>query len=153
MKLLLKIPKTKLQQLSLLFPILTASCFLSAAPQTEENKEKSGKKNIYDGVFEDESSVWESDPIEIECARIQILDKVSGKVYRETVVVNCPKKFGTVELKLKRCFKNGPEDDKEVSALIEISEQGKVIFVNWLFASAPSVNLFAHPVYDVRVEF
>jgi hypothetical protein len=133
--------KINLRRFALCFPVAIISCFLSAAQKTEAD------------VFEDEPSIWESDPIEIDSVEVQILDKVSGKVYRETVEANCSKTFGSVELKLKRCFKNGPEDNKEVTAFIEIDEKSKIIFADWLFASAPSVNLFAHPVYDVRIEF
>ena len=44
--------------------------------------------------------------------------------------------------------------DKMIKAThISIEEKGRVVFDNWLFASSPSVNLFTHPVYDVRVEF
>jgi hypothetical protein len=36
---------------------------------------------------------------------------------------------------------------------VEIFENEKIIFNDWLFASSPSVNLFSHPIYDVRIEF
>jgi hypothetical protein len=103
--------------------------------------------------FAEESSLWESDPIEIDSAKIQILDKISGKVYRKNIKLNSKEKFRSIELELKRCFKNSPEDEKEISAFVEITENGKVVFSNWLFASSPSINLFSHPIYDIRIEF
>jgi hypothetical protein len=101
----------------------------------------------------DEDFIWESKPIEIYAARIQILDKISGKVFRWEAKTNESMALKGVELTLRRCFKNSPEDPKEVYAFIEIIENNKKIFAGWLFASSPSINLFAHPVYDVRVEF
>lgn len=101
----------------------------------------------------EEPSIWESEPIEVDNANLQILDKVSGKVYRENLKLNTPRSFGSIELRLKRCFRNSPEDENEVFAFVEITEGKRVIFADWLFASSPSVNLFSHPIYDIRVEF
>jgi hypothetical protein len=98
-------------------------------------------------------SIWDSYPIEIDNANIQILDKISGKVFRQTIKVNKQITFGNIQLTLKRCFKNSPEDSKEIYAYIEIHENGAMIFSKWLFASSPSINLFSHPIYDVRTEF
>jgi hypothetical protein len=125
---------------------------LLAAP-SEKSKRSSIKEIVRNEDFGDESSIWESDPIEVDNVNIQILDKISGKVYRENIKLNSPKIFGSIELKLKRCYKNGPEDDKEISAFVEIREKEKLIFSNWIFASSPTVNLFSHPIYDIRVEF
>ncbi|MDR2781708.1 MAG: DUF2155 domain-containing protein [Holosporaceae bacterium] len=147
----------KMQKVSrvclLLFFSLVTDSLLFAAHSAEKSKKPSIKKMVQSDDFGDEPSIWESEPIEIDSVKIQILDKVSGKVYREIIKLNSTKVFGSIELKLKRCFKNGPEDNREISAFIEINEKNNVIFANWLFASAPSVNLFAHPVYDIRVEF
>jgi hypothetical protein len=119
-----------------------------------QNEEKQLLKEASAAAWESkESSIWESDPIEIDSVKVQILDKISGKVYKKDVKVNSVIEFGSIKLKLKRCFKNGPEDNEEVYALIEITENERVIFSNWLFASSPQVNLFSHPVYDIRIEF
>jgi hypothetical protein len=124
---------------------------------TESAKKNPERRSIKDIVqnedFEDKDSIWESRPIKIQSAKMQILDKISGKVFRQTVAVNKPIVFGTIELQLKKCFENSPEDNKEVYAFVEIKEKGEVIFSNWLFTSSPSVNLLTHSVYDIRVEF
>ncbi|MDR0632423.1 MAG: DUF2155 domain-containing protein [Holosporaceae bacterium] len=132
--------------------LLSHGRLLLAAP-SEKSKRSSIKEIVRNEDFGDESSIWESDPIEVDNVNIQILDKISGKVYRENIKLNSPKIFGSIELKLKRCYKNGPEDDKEISAFVEIREKEKLIFSNWIFASSPTVNLFSHPIYDIRVEF
>jgi hypothetical protein len=152
MRLLLPLQKISCGYQVLLFAI-AAGCFCLAEAKIEKGKKNHLRDIIQEKDSEDEYSIWESEPVEIYSARVQILDKISGKVYREVIEHNTAKIFGSIEIKLKRCFKNGPEDNREVAAFVEISEKDKIIFSNWLFASAPSVNLFAHPVYDVRVEF
>ncbi|MDR0968456.1 MAG: DUF2155 domain-containing protein [Holosporaceae bacterium] len=132
--------------------LLTVALFAAPAKKKEDGK-RSIKEIVQNEDFEEEPSIWDSEPIEIDDATVQILDKVSGKVYREKIKLNQPKVFGSIELTLKRCFKNSPEDDKEIAAFIEIKENERTIFANWLFASSPSINLFSHPLYDVRVEF
>jgi hypothetical protein len=117
----------------------------------EDNRKSSFAKN---GSFNDEKgSIGESKPMEIDSVRVQILDKISGKVYRESIKSDVPKIFGSLRLKLKKCFQNGPENNAEIFAFIEISEKNEIIFSDWIFASSPSINLFSHPVYDIRVEF
>ena len=121
-------------------------------------------------------SFWASRAIEIEEVQIQVLDKISGKVYRGKIKVGDPVAFGNLVILLKRAFKNDPSEDKEVYAYIEIYESpidgpdmdvtvdrfgnqvierinGKKIFAKYLFASSPAINQFQHPIYDVRVEF
>jgi hypothetical protein len=110
-------------------------------------------KQFLEKITEAENSIWESKPIEIYAAKIQVLDKISGKVFRWEVKSNESVAWKGIELTIKRCFKNSPEDPKEICAFVEIAENKRKIFSGWLFASSPSANLFAHPVYDVRVEF
>ena len=121
-------------------------------------------------------SFWASHAIEIQEVQIQVLDKISGKVYRGKIKVGEPVAFGNLTILLKRAFKNDPSEDKEVYAYIEIYESptdgpemdvavdrfgnqviekinGEKIFAKYLFASSPAINQFQHPIYDVRVEF
>lgn len=98
-------------------------------------------------------SLWDSPPVEQFEANIQILDKISGKAFRQKIKVGNLVAFGTIGIRLRRCFRNSPEEKKEVYAFVEVEENGHKIFSNWLFASSLSVNLFSHPVYDIRVEF
>ncbi len=102
---------------------------------------------------DEKKSIWESDPVEIDNVNIQILDKISGKVFRKNIKVEDPIIFGSIKLKLKKCFKSSPEDYKEIYSFIEIYENNTIIFAKWLFASSPSINLFSHAVYDARIEF
>ena len=111
-------------------------------------------KDVLAGVVpERDVSIWESFPVKSDSVNIQVLDKISGKVFRAKLGLSQPIKFGTITMSLRESFVNSPDDMAEVYAHVNIEEKGNVIFDNWLFASSPSVNLFAHPVYDVRVEF
>lgn len=111
-------------------------------------------KDVLASVIPDSvQSIWESFPIKSNSVNVQVLDKISGKVFRSKLNIDQPARFGTVTVTLEKAFVNSPDDMDEVYAYIEIEENRNVIFRDWLFASSPSVNLFTHPVYDVRVEF
>lgn len=119
-----------------------------------------GRRQLKDFIGEilcddrdEEDSIWESFPVEARKVKVQILDKISGKVFRKSVKSGETVKFRTIELSLEKAFENSPDDPREVYAFVKITENNKVLFHKWLFASSPSVNLFAHPVYDIRIEF
>jgi len=102
---------------------------------------------------EADDSLWNSKPEEIQSANVQILDKISGKVFRTNLKVNQEIKFESLKIKLIRCFKNSQDDNNEIYAYVIVQDGERIRFSNWLFASAPVINLFEHSVYDVRVEF
>lgn len=108
--------------------------------ETEDDQDKS-----------ETASIWDSRPIELNAVYVQILDKVSGKIIVRRIEVGQPLEFGGIKVILRRCFKNAPEDCHEIYAYIEIFEK-RLIFSRWLFASSPAINLFEHPLYDVRIE-
>lgn len=134
-------------------PNINVPSLVSASASASINKTLKTQQEEDD---EDENlnddSIWDSKPEEISVVNIQILDKISGKVIKRRIEVGQPLEFGGIKVTLNRCLKNAPEDLPEVYAFIEISER-KSIFARWLFASSPSINLFEHPQYDVRVEF
>lgn len=140
-----------IKRISILTISASVFCSFECFPK---NKEKRSLAEVIQAQdFPEENSMWKSDPVEISEVSVQILDKVSGKVFRGKMRLNQPVSFGTISLVLKRSFKNSPEDKNEVCAFIVISENDKVIFANWLFASSPSTNLFCHPMYNVHIEF
>lgn len=122
----------------------------------ESSQIKRGRhlKDVLVGVVPERNpSIWESFPIKSNKVNVQVLDKISGKVFRAKLSLDQPVQFGTITVKLGESFINSPDDMDEVYARIIVEEKEKIIFNNWLFASSPSVNLFTHPVYDIRVEF
>jgi hypothetical protein len=124
----------------------------STVSSDNSGKELSSRESIGE-ENQDEPSIWDSPPVEQYEANIQILDKISGKVFRKRIKVGNLVIFGTIGIRLKRCFRNSPEEKKEVYAFLEVEENKRKIFSDWLFASSLSTNLFSHQVYDIRVEF
>lgn len=119
----------------------------------QENFETSKKTDIAQKEDSKNEDFCEETPlVSIEAVKIQILDKISGKIFKEILVLGQPKKFGTITITLKKAYQNNPEEDKEIYALVNIKECGKTIFQKWLFASSPAINLMKHAVYDVRIE-
>ena len=111
--------------------------------------------DVPSAITEEEASdfLWNSKPEEVAFANIQILDKISGKVFRKRIDVGQEIQFGSIKIALKRCFMNSPDDANEIYAYVVVHDGERERFSGWLFASAPAVNLFEHAVYDVRVEF
>ena len=144
--------KPKISLLLIVFSVFISAGFVSA--KTSEVKRSRHMKDVLASVIpETNSSIWESFPVKSDSVNIQVLDKISGKVSRSKLNVEQPARFGTITINLEKAFVNSPDDMDEVYAYIKIKENEEVIFSDWLFASSPSVNLFMHPVYDIRVEF
>lgn len=138
---------------SSLLLVLFATSVFAKAPESHQKVRKKMKDVLVSVIPDADSSVWESFPLKSDNINIQILDKISGKVFRSKMETGMSVRFGTITIYLEKAFVNSPDDMDEVYAYIRIHENGKVIFNDWLFASSPSINLFTHPVYDVRVEF
>lgn len=84
------------------------------------------------------------------------LDKVTARVSHLNVKVDESVPFGTLTIKVRKCWQASPEDTPEVKAFLEITEKKPNkpplrIFNGWMFASNPSVITLEHPVYDVWV--
>ena len=99
-----------------------------------------------------ELSTCRSAPIRADSVAVHVLDKISGKVFRSKMSVGQSVRVGRIVMQLNQAFVNNSEDADEVYAHIKVEEENKVMFNNWLFASSP-VNLFVHPIYEVRIEF
>lgn len=125
-------------------------CFISFSVFAEsyENYSSGGESRE-----EEKGRIWESKPEEVDSVDVQILDKISGKVFHTKASIDQKVQFESLMIQLKRGFKNSPDDSDEVYAYVVIKENERVWFSGWLFASAPAVNLFEHSVYDVRIEF
>ena len=122
---------------------LLAICVTSALSENLQIKRVRRLKDAISGVFPNGNySIWESDPMELDSVKVQVLDKISGKVFHDKLTVRQAAEFGTIKINLRKAFKNSPDDNDEVYAYVEIREKGKIIFDDWLFASSPSVNLF-----------
>lgn len=132
---------------------LCAACVGSACAEDLQVERSLFKEGVVSGVVSGLSSVWESFPVSVGGVSVQVLDKISGKVFRSKLGAKQSLRFGTIVVNLKKAFRSNPDDKDEVYAYIEIEEKGRVVFSKWLFASSPVVDFFQHPVYDIRLEF
>ena len=133
---------------------LCAACIGSAFAEDLQVERSLFEKGIASSVVSGlDRLVWESFPIGVDNVSVQVLDKISGKVFRSKLRVKQSLRFGTIVVSMKKAFRSNPDDKDEVYAYVEIEEKGKIVFFKWLFASSPVVNFFQHPVYDIRLEF
>lgn len=138
--------------------LILFSCFVHGQlAAAHERRSLSGllqaRDKILDDTDYDEQSIWDAEPVEIDSAQVQILDKISGNIFRKKIKICEIVAIGSIRLQVKRIFKNNPEDNKELAAFVQVYENDEMIFAKWLFASAASINLFQHPIYDIKVEF
>jgi hypothetical protein len=93
-------------------------------------------------------------------AVIQALDKVTAETLRFEAPINQPIRYKTLIFTVRAC-ETTASDEPAVDAIahVEIDSQplptgGKAppparqVFRGWMYANAPGLNLFQHPVYD-----
>ena len=84
------------------------------------------------------------------------LNKITAKLETINVGRNETVKFGTLEITMRECSSNPPEETPESVAFLEVVDLGHVgeptkLFSGWMFASSPAVSSLEHAVYDVLV--
>ncbi len=95
--------------------------------------------------------------IETGVARVEALDKVTGRVSVIELPLDEPTRFGTLNVRVRACYRRPPELPPDAAAFLEIDEQrladrpGTPLFRGWMFASSPGLSALEHPVYDVIV--
>ncbi len=96
---------------------------------------------------------WDS----MSAARLEALDKVTGRVSMVELPLEERARFGTLLIQVFACHRRPPEFPPDAAALLEIVEQRRddtpiqPLFRGWMFASSPSLSALEHPVYDVIV--
>lgn len=97
----------------------------------------------------------DNQPAPPSIAVLDALDKITAKVTRIELQQDKPIRFGTLDITLRSCHANPPEEAPETAAFLEISETKNLktarLFTGWMFASSPSLSALDHPVYDVWV--
>ena len=88
---------------------------------------------------------------------LKILDKISSKntsiKLRNGELIN----FNDLSIKSLKCKNSEFDDNPEITAYIQVKDltdknnNEVFVFNGWMFSSSPSVTLFDHPVYDVRL--
>ena len=93
--------------------------------------------------------------IETGAARLEALDKITGRVSVLVRPLEAPARFGTLEIRVRACHRRPPELPPDSAAFLEIDEPGRAgdepLFRGWMFASSPGLSPLEHPVYDVVV--
>lgn len=84
-----------------------------------------------------------------EKATIRILDKITAKSFLIDVNLKENHEYGSLNIKIHKCWNAPLEQKPETKMLLEISENDKNIFFGWLFASSPSISSLEHPIYDI----
>ncbi|MBS7810998.1 DUF2155 domain-containing protein [Roseococcus pinisoli] len=89
-------------------------------------------------------------------AEIQALDKVNARVLTLTATVGEPARFGTLTILVQACHARPADEVPDAAAFMEITDERSApgagpVFRGWMFADAPAVNMFEHPVYDLRI--
>ena len=93
---------------------------------------------------------------EVPIVTLGALNKITAKLETLNVARDETVKFGTLEITMRNCRSNPPEETPESVACLEITDLGHVgephkIFSGWMFASTPAVSPLEHAVYDVWV--
>ena len=86
---------------------------------------------------------------------LQGLDKVTARISTFGGRVGKVVRFRSLEIQIRRCQRNRPENPPERGAFLQIYENDpatgkrKQIFSGWMFSSNPALNGMEHPIYDV----
>jgi hypothetical protein len=92
--------------------------------------------------------------IETNSAKMQAMDKITGRVNEITVPVKSKISFGDFSLVLRSCKKRPAEETPENFAFVDVAdksfgEEEYNIFRGWIISSTPGINAIEHPIYDV----
>ena len=91
-----------------------------------------------------------------DIAILRAVDKITARVTDIQAPLNGVAKFETLQITMRYCYKNPPEDTPEVTAFLEVVDhqpdsEPETSFIGWMFASSPALSAMEHPVYDVWV--
>ena len=92
--------------------------------------------------------------LDTNTARMQAMDKITGRVSEIDVPINSEVKFGSFSIIARRCVTASPEETPENIAFIDVADTYNTqtpinIFKGWMLSSSPALNAVEHPIYDV----
>ncbi len=84
-------------------------------------------------------------------AVFQALNKISGRSIRVEATVGEVATFEDLEIRIKACQERTPEFVPESAVFAQVKEVStqNQAFSGWMFASAPSLSPFEHPLFDL----
>jgi len=86
-------------------------------------------------------------------ALLQVLDKVNAQNAVLTVKVGQQAQFGSLTIQVQACDAHPADQPHDSAAYLTITDSRADTsgFRGWMLANNPSVSMFQHPIYDVRV--
>ena len=92
--------------------------------------------------------------ISMNTARLQAMDKITGKVSELIVPVNGLANFGSFSILVRKCVTKPVDEVPEDTAFIDVVDNYNSadpinIFKGWMFSSTPALNAVEHPIYDI----
>ncbi len=95
-----------------------------------------------------------ADDIEMNTAKMQAMDKITGHVTEIDVPVGGLAYFGSFSILARKCVTRSPEEAPENTAFIDVVDNYQTdnpvnIFKGWMFSSTPAISPVEHPIYDV----
>lgn len=92
--------------------------------------------------------------IEMNTARMQSMDKITGHVNVINVPVNGMVNFGSMSIVVRSCKTRPVEEAPENFAFVDITDKSLKgeevnVFKGWMLSSSPATNALEHPIYDV----
>lgn len=100
------------------------------------------------------SSMANASELERNTAKMQAMDKITGRVSVIEVPVGGEVAFGSFSIVVRSCKTTPPEETPENHAFVDVADSsfGKMqfnIFKGWMMSSSPALNAVEHPIYDV----
>ena len=92
--------------------------------------------------------------IQKNTARMQAMDKITGRVSVIDIPVNGKIDFGSISVVVRSCQTRSAEEIPDNFAFIDVADKdlsGKEsnIFKGWMISSSPATSAVEHPIYDV----
>lgn len=91
-----------------------------------------------------------------DSVKVQILDKISGEVIIKKLKVNEMFAFKRIRIVVRKCFISPVDKPLNYVGYVEIfhipySQNIEKVFSDWMFTENITINMFEHPVYDVKI--
>ena len=92
--------------------------------------------------------------IDTNTAKLQAMDKITGRVSVIEIPVNSEKKFGSLSIVVRSCKTKPVEETPDNFAFMDITDtnlQGEEynVFKGWMISSSAATHALEHPIYDV----
>lgn len=87
-------------------------------------------------------------------AKMQAMDKITGRVSVINVPVDGEVKFGSLSIVVRSCKTRPAEEAPDNFAFVDITDKNLKgdelnIFKGWMISSSPATHAVEHPIYDV----